>query len=531
MSRYATTAPKGLSVTLSKRLEPNTIRGCEKMDLESALKRGENLARDGRTSDALLCFERITKEHPDSSPAWSQQGLLLEDGGHLEAARECYERAIMAKPHYVTTIELLARVNLKLGNHRESYFWLKKRIGFRGFSSEEERSLLSQLCDKEGRLASADPGPLFVSYPRRLQAVVKSRVVKILQESGTEFFFDELDLPQAGDLKAPLPWRIQLGIAKCGALLLVWSPYSAASYWIDVEVRTAVAMAKSLIVVVVDGTRTPLPDFVASGHSRGSVPVYALSAFKKAVDSGKIQVRKTNAVDVADKNRSAPVKKVNVGDTSVECVCLKCGLLGTLHMAAYPTTQRLWTAVMGANPSKYPGDMDRPVENVSWYDTCRFVQKLADLTGVRFRLPSDVEWEFACRAGSTANYCWGDDQDEVIQSAWCRDNTRIGTEPGVRTWVGYEDGIPPREFTFETSPFATNSVFSKHPNEWGLWHMHGNVAEWCSGPSGQRGVLVRGGSFRDFQLEMRASHRMYLDPRERYDCVGFRICADDLLEP
>jgi formylglycine-generating enzyme required for sulfatase activity len=116
-----------------------------------------------------------------------------------------------------------------------------------------------------------------------------------------------------------------------------------------------------------------------------------------------------------------------------------------------PVTQQLWRAVMGDNPSQFNGDL-RPVEKVSWDDTQRFLkalnQKLGDAV---FVLPSEAQWEHACRAGTNTAYAFGDDAAKLDDFAWYRDNSAGKTHP----------------------------VATKQPNAWGLFDMHGNVLEWC----------------------------------------------------
>ena len=121
------------------------------------------------------------------------------------------------------------------------------------------------------------------------------------------------------------------------------------------------------------------------------------------------------------------------------------------YMGETPVTQALWQAVMGDNPSGFKGD-NNPVENVSWYDCLEFINKLNRLTGRKFRLPTEAEWEFAARGGNKSNhtrYAGSSNLDEV---AWCISNSGGNTHP----------------------------VAQKKPNELGLYDMSGNVREWCN---------------------------------------------------
>lgn len=116
-------------------------------------------------------------------------------------------------------------------------------------------------------------------------------------------------------------------------------------------------------------------------------------------------------------------------------------------------TQKQWMTVMGNNPSNFKGNSeDCPVESVSWDDVQKFIKKLNEQEGTdSFRLPTEAEWEYACRAGSDAAYCYGDDQERLEEYAWYDKNS------GGRT----------------------HQVAQKKPNAWGLYDMHGNVDEWC----------------------------------------------------
>ncbi|MBI4569094.1 MAG: formylglycine-generating enzyme family protein [Planctomycetes bacterium] len=179
-------------------------------------------------------------------------------------------------------------------------------------------------------------------------------------------------------------------------------------------------------------------------------------------------------------------------------------------MGKYEVAQRQWRAVMGNNPSYFKdAGIFAPVEWVSWNDCKQFCEK----TGLR--LPSEAEWEYACRAGTTTRYSFGDDESEAGEYAW------YGATSG---------GI------------TTHPVGQKKPNGWGLYDMHGNVWEWCedeyhdsyngaptdgsawtSNKGGAR--VLRGGSWLNTARSLRAAFRDGRTPAFRNAYVGVRVSA------
>ncbi len=205
-------------------------------------------------------------------------------------------------------------------------------------------------------------------------------------------------------------------------------------------------------------------------------------------------------------------------------------------MGKYPITQAQWIAVMGKNPSRYKGD-NRPVEFVSWHDSVEFCKRLFDKTGKAYRLPSESEWEYACRAGTTTPFYFG----ETI-------TTDLANYEGDYTYASEAKGIY-REETTEVGSFP--------PNAFGLYDMHGNVWEWCAdlwhdsydgaptdgsawlenksdkgnldhliNSNATNFRLLRGGSFIDFPLNCRAADRDWGSSVNHYRNRGFRGCAD-----
>lgn len=125
--------------------------------------------------------------------------------------------------------------------------------------------------------------------------------------------------------------------------------------------------------------------------------------------------------------------------------------LSSYYIGKYEVTQELWQAVMGTNPSRFNGNR-KPVEQVSWNDCQTFISKLNSLTGKRFRLPTEAEWEFAARGGTMSRGYKYSGSNSLSNVAWYTDN----------------------------SGSTTHDVGTKSPNELGIYDMSGNVYEWCS---------------------------------------------------
>ena len=177
------------------------------------------------------------------------------------------------------------------------------------------------------------------------------------------------------------------------------------------------------------------------------------------------------------------------------------------HMGVYEVTQAQWQTVMGNNPSHFKGD-NLPVEQVSWDDAMAFCQKLSEREGKKYRLPTEAEWECACRAGTTTPF-----------------NTGQTIGPDQANYDG--------EFTYGKgvkgiNRKATTAGGSFQPNPWGLYDMHGNVWEWCQDKYGGAKAfrVLRGGSWYDPPKYCRSASRCRFAPVYRFALIGFRVAMD-----
>jgi formylglycine-generating enzyme required for sulfatase activity len=180
------------------------------------------------------------------------------------------------------------------------------------------------------------------------------------------------------------------------------------------------------------------------------------------------------------------------------------------YIGRYEVTQAQWQKVMGNNPSLFRGDATLPVEQVWWTDVQDFIRKLNAMEGGnRYRLPTEAEWEYAARAGTTTAYSFGDDASQLGKYAWYKDNSRDRTHP----------------------------VGQLKPNPWGLYDIHGNVMEWVQdwygfytsgpvtdprGPPSGTHRMRRGGAWNNEAPICRSANR-YSVPGFRDDFLGFRL--------
>ncbi len=194
------------------------------------------------------------------------------------------------------------------------------------------------------------------------------------------------------------------------------------------------------------------------------------------------------------------------------------------YIGSTEVTQAQYATVMQTNPSRYKGG-NRPVDSVVWLRAAVFCDRVSQLTGKQVRLPTEAEWERACRAGSDERFCYGDDSKRLGLFATYRH------EQGPVTLSRTD----PNESGSGTSPVA-----SHRPNAWGLYDMHGNLFEWCSdwyrdaydaneridpeGPSDGPYRVLRGGSFASPDWLCRSAYRHRFSADGRYNhLIGFRV--------
>jgi len=212
--------------------------------------------------------------------------------------------------------------------------------------------------------------------------------------------------------------------------------------------------------------------------------------------------------------------------------------LAAFAMSATQVTQGLYREILGESPSNFTGDDELPVEQVSFVDAARFCNKLSERVGLApcyqiegdavtwderaqgYRLPTEAEWEYACRAGSETAYCFGDDPKQLDEYAWYGGN----------------------------SESRTHAVGRKRPNAWGLFDLHGNVWEWCwdwyqtykmtndtrdnpIGPATDVRRVLRGGSFLVEPQSLRSALRDGFEPTVRFWFIGFRCVRGSRRQP
>ncbi|HFS82513.1 MAG TPA: formylglycine-generating enzyme family protein, partial [Epsilonproteobacteria bacterium] len=142
-------------------------------------------------------------------------------------------------------------------------------------------------------------------------------------------------------------------------------------------------------------------------------------------------------------------------------------------------------------------EYNHPIISVSWHDAKAYCDWLSEKTGDEYRLPTEAEWEYACRAGTTTKWSFGDDEEELEKYAWYRENSNRTTHP----------------------------VGEKKPNPWGLYDMHGNVWEWCEDwyDEDKDTKVLRGGSWNNVADYTRSASRFRYIPGGRGYSVGVRL--------
>ena len=259
-----------------------------------------------------------------------------------------------------------------------------------------------------------------------------------------------------------------------------------------------------------------------SGASLGIAVVFglvgALSVMAQEIKPGKVDVIELGK-HVKLEMALVPAGKFKMGDPRKNIIDILMNKQGKQHevtltkpfyMGKFEVTQEQWESVMGKNPSSTKG-AKLPVTNATWEDCQEFIKKLNAKTDGGYRLPTESEWEYACRAGTTTAYSFG-------------------------------DKITPKDANYDDSKIRKPvAVGSYKPNAFGLYDMHGNVWEWCEdwygdypkgavtdprGPASGATRVTRGGSFDFTGSRAPSSYRYSLSPTARYYYAGFRLARN-----
>jgi formylglycine-generating enzyme required for sulfatase activity len=229
------------------------------------------------------------------------------------------------------------------------------------------------------------------------------------------------------------------------------------------------------------------------------------------------------------------------------------------YLGMHEVTQAQYEKVANRNPSHFQdyrvqGDNSNlPVENVYWEEAVAFCEKLSELpeekkAGRVYRLPTEAEWEYACRAGTDTVYSFSDKRQDLGQYAWFANNSgskEIDAEAisnRIRETQDYIDAL-------FSAGCSTHPVGQKKPNAWGLYDMHGNVAEWClewyreypegtvtdpglksiqpAGPKEDWQRVIRGGSWYVLAADCRSAFRRKVSPSLRDQVIGFRVVLNN----
>ena len=382
----------------------------------------------------------------------------------------------------LTTVAILDLVNLDLSVSNLGRYVTERSITAlhkSGKFTVIERDLLERTLKKLNLTIQdlADPANIqLLARALNIQALVKGSVS---------------DLGETVELNT----RVVRAVDNAGAVVAV----------AQVSVRKDDQVAKLLGQAVLrrgaTGAQPPTP----------TVPAGAQKEIK--IDMGQGVVLEMVLIPAGEFDMGSPVKEANRKDNEQ---LHRVRITKPFYLGKYEVTQALWMVVMGENLSRFR-NMKAPVMPVSWEDCQKFLARLNKMVeGGGFRLPTEAEWEYACRAGTQTAYSFGDDEEDLGEYAW------YGANSGEQT----------------------QEVGKKKANAWGLYDMPGNVAEWCSdwygkyeftagkvtvdpiGPGSGVARVLRGGSWGFIPWDCRSAYRFRYSPDSRYYFNGFRVALD-----
>jgi formylglycine-generating enzyme required for sulfatase activity len=388
-------------------------------------------------------------------------------------------------------------------------------------TSEFAQRLKSTLLREEG--ACIDPARIF----DRVKEVARTQpLLGVLPNSGHEsegsflFFKREVAAVRPEPAPQPAPYTPPVSAVDTGSIQVSSAvagtvQVDGADTGVSIKVEGTVTIANVGTGLTTVGVRTPTGQVIAGPSVLVRAGARTSVRIERPVPDGFVRINGgtflmgSPATEVGRSDNEGPQHSVTVSG---------------FYMSKYEVTQKEWTAVMGSNPSYFKGD-NLPVECVSWYDAIEYCNKRSVKEGLTpaytrngnnvtwnrsangYRLPTEAEWEYACRAGTTTAYSTG-------------------------------GSITAGQANYDWNIETTTNVGSYSANAWGLYDMHGNVWEWCwdwygdysggaqtdpVGASSGTSRLNRGGGWRGTAQYARSANRYYDTPSSRGISLGFRL--------
>ena len=344
----------------------------------------------------------------------------------------------------------------------------------------------------------------------------QQKTIQLAQQQKLDVAFDALSAIQ-GNLSVnfkPFGSDVYVDGVKVGQSPRVFNGVLVGNH--NVEIRKSGYANSRQTVTISEGQTASISGSLTSTASTFGTNVLSSSSSSPSGNTITIPVKNGISIEMV----KVEAGSFNMGATpemqapyEVEKPVHRVTLTNNYYIGKYEVTQALWQAVMGSNPSYFKGD-DLPVEQVSWNDCQDFISKLNAMTGKRFRLPSEAEWEYAARGGKKSRGYQYSGSNTLGDVAWYEGN----------------------------SGSKTHAVGTKQPNELGIYDMTGNVYEWCQdwygsyssspqtnpiGAVSGSSRVDRGGSWFFTAKHCRSSYRFNLTPGYRLNFLGLRLVLSE----
>ena len=344
----------------------------------------------------------------------------------------------------------------------------------------------------------------------------QQKTIQLAQQQKLDVAFDALSAIQ-GNLSVnfkPFGSDVYVDGVKVGQSPRVFNGVLVGNH--NVEIRKSGYATSRQTVTISEGQTASISGSLTSTASTSGTNVLSSSSSSPSGNTITIPVKNGISIEMV----KVEAGSFNMGATpemqvpyEVEKPVHRVTLTNNYYIGKYEVTQALWQAVMGSNPSYFKGD-DLPVEQVSWNDCQDFISKLNAMTGKRFRLPSEAEWEYAARGGKKSRGYQYSGSNTLGDVAWYEGN----------------------------SGSKTHAVGTKQPNELGIYDMTGNVYEWCQdwygsyssspqtnpiGAVSGSSRVDRGGSWFFTAKHCRSSYRFNLTPGYRLNFLGLRLVLSE----